>query len=148
MTAHVQLRLIMTTADTELLGLIVSGSTMLWGLWLFNPHVNTFDTSASYRMFRQIGELLQALGSPMDPEAFWGLLISVFGGLHFWGTMTGSLFLRRWGAFSTALLRASMFVFTGLSSNWTNGGLPDFFCWAVASGWIYWRLSGSYRVPR
>ena len=141
MSVRKQLHLIMTVSDTEPVGLLVAGSICLWGLWMLNPLSSTFAGTRLYQPLLQTGLWLQSIGSPLDPEVFWGLLICSLGAVHLYGVLVGSAWLRRWGAFSTFGLRLIPWLSIVYSGAWMLPVFVDASALMLAPLWIYWRLS-------
>lgn len=66
-----RLRTLFFDYDFEFSEFFVGLFTLLWGLWLLNPLLDTFTSSPSFRAMLELG-----------PEWVWGLVTATIGGLQ------------------------------------------------------------------
>lgn len=84
--------------------------TFLWGAWLFNPWINTFDAGRGYDVMRNI----------CPYEWIWGAIIMIVGLKMRWGYYKGAK-QRRDSLFGLLIVWTFIAVMI-VSANWTSTG--------------------------
>lgn len=103
------------------LGAMIGPSTMVWGLLLLNPGVETFR-NPSYATMAALG-----------PEWSWGATVAGAGALLTYGTWSGNYWARKLGFLLSCAVRTFLMLFVGYGSGWSTQGPYDFFFWAFGS---------------
>jgi hypothetical protein len=126
-----ELKDIIRTYDVEPSELFTALAMTLYGTWLLNPWVNSFQAIPSYRELGLVA-----------PEELWGALFATAGCISLVGVALSNLNLRRMGAMFVCLCRFFLLFFIGASTHFASSAVWDFALWSFMSGWVYLRLAG------
>jgi len=100
---------------------------MLWGVWLLNPHWNTFSAAG----FHALAEVA--------PEWAWGGLFLSVGWIQITGIACDWRTLRLAAAFAGAFVWIAV-ALGFLTSNVASLGGPTYTLLAMLSGWVFLRI--------
>lgn len=128
-----RLRVVLTESDVEATGLWLGSLSVLWGLALCNPAVQTFETVRAW----------QGL-AVLAPEWVWGGLLVALGLAKIHGVLRECLAWARWssaaGFVVWAFIAVQLFLANPSAVGWLTYSMV-----ACGSGWLYLRLSGALR---
>ena len=116
----------MTAPRLYRLELVSALALVLFGLWMFNPWVDTFERYTNYAY-------LEAAA----PEWAWGLGFTLFGGLALFGLGRGSVTFRRWGMLGVFTCRLFLLAAVTYQTGGTAQGVPEFAMWTLAAAWAF-----------
>jgi hypothetical protein len=123
-----RLKGILTVSDFEFAELSAGGSMVGWGLWLLNPAVDTFSTSATFRAFAIL------------PEWAWALAAIALGSWQVLALLTDNRRGRVVGSFAVAIGWTYIW-FALVLGNWRSTATETYLWPAFSAAWSYWRLS-------
>lgn len=102
---------------------------ILWGVWLLNPLVLSFQQYSVYGIMARYAR-----------EEIWGTLAVTAGLIIIVGLHIHSNLARRVGLIGVIFFRAFSFVFIGIQTEFSSNGIPDFFLWTVLAIYAYWKV--------
>jgi hypothetical protein len=128
-----KIKLILYTYHSDLLELFLATQLFLFGLWVLNPWVDTFESSKSYLLMAQFPSPNSRLN-----EYLWGLTMAVTAGLHLWSLFRDKHKLHRYS------LVVSLFFWTTvaiafLAVNAAAVGGAQFALTALVCAFVLWR---------
>ena len=102
---------------------------VLWGTWLLNPFVLSFQQYGVYGIMARYAR-----------EEIWGTLAVTAGLIVIVGLHIHNKLARRVGLIGVVFFRAFSFAFIGLQTQFTSNGVPDFFLWMCLAMYAYWKV--------
>lgn len=125
-----RLRSILVSSDFIFTELYSALTVFLWGMWIANPHYDTFSTSTIFNTMSLL---------PMQEDA-QGFIFMLFGLFQMIGLFLNIVRLRRIAAFGIVLIWlfiSTMFIISNPASTAT----VIYPMLALAAIWAYWRIT-------
>ena len=116
----------MTAPRLYRLELVSALALVLFGLWMFNPWVDTFERYTNYAYLGAVA-----------PEWAWGFGFMFFGLLDLFGLGRGSVRLRRWGMLGVFTCRLFLLAAVAYQTGGVAQGVPEFAMWTLAAAWAF-----------
>lgn len=108
---------------------ICSGlSCLLFGLWFLSPMTDTFASAVFGGTYTLLGHYAN--------ENVWGFIFYIAGSVMLFGAVTQRRAPRIIGSLSVLILRLFLFVLTGMVTNFTSQGVPEFAVWALLAFFV------------